>query len=97
MKLLPVLFSLTLTCGIYAQKTQETFDAAVDNWSEGDYLDVLTTFKTILNGTDGQWQTTESKDTTTILDGLKDDSTVYNKAVNQAGFEGWDWAKVTVD
>ncbi|MGB5189400.1 M20/M25/M40 family metallo-hydrolase [Robiginitalea sp.] len=54
MKVLPVLFSLTLTCGIYAQETRETFDAAVDNWSEGDYLDALTSFKTILNGTDGE-------------------------------------------
>ncbi len=54
MRLLLVFFALSLTTSIYAQQTQEIFDDAVNNWNEGDYLDALTSFKTILNSSDGE-------------------------------------------
>jgi hypothetical protein len=47
--------------------------------------------------TDGQWISVKTKETTTKLSGLKAGSTVEMKAINAAGLEGWDWAKVTID
>ena len=47
--------------------------------------------------TDGQWISVKTKETTTKLSGLKAGSTVEVKAINAAGLEGWDWAKVTID
>lgn len=46
---------------------------------------------------DGQWNTSRSNETTKTLGNVKPGSTVYIKAVNQAGMEGWDWAKVTIE
>lgn len=46
---------------------------------------------------DGNWNTVRSNETTTTLDNLKAESTVEVKAVNAAGLEGWDWAKVTLE
>jgi hypothetical protein len=46
---------------------------------------------------DGQWKSFETKETTATLSGLIAGSTVQVKAVNVIGFEGWDWAKVTIN
>jgi hypothetical protein len=46
---------------------------------------------------DGQWNTSRSNETTKTLGNVKPGSTIYIKAVNQAGMEGWDWAKVTIE
>lgn len=54
MRLLLVSLVLILTTSIYAQQTQEIFDDALDNWDEGDYLDALASFKTILKSPDGE-------------------------------------------
>jgi hypothetical protein len=48
-------------------------------------------------GTNGQWNTSKSEEASTNLSNLKAGSTVYVKAVNEAGLEGWDWAKVAID
>jgi hypothetical protein len=45
----------------------------------------------------GQWQTSQTNKTSTILNDLKLRSTVFVKAVNTAGLEGWDWAKTLVE
>lgn len=45
----------------------------------------------------GQWNTSQLNETTATLGNLKPGSTILVKAVNKAGFEGWDWAKVTID
>ncbi len=37
-----------------------------------------------------------ANETTTSLDNVKPGSTVFIKALNKAGLEGWDWAKVTL-
>lgn len=47
--------------------------------------------------TNGQWNTTQSKETTTTLTNLKTGSTIFIKAINMDGLEGWDWAKITID
>ena len=46
---------------------------------------------------DGQWNTSQSIETTIKLGNLKAGSTIHIKAINKAGLEGWDWAKVTID
>ena len=46
---------------------------------------------------DGLWKSFETKETTTKLSNLKAGSTVQVKAVNVAGLEGWDWAKMKID
>ncbi|MGM1056750.1 MAG: M20/M25/M40 family metallo-hydrolase [Bacteroidota bacterium] len=53
MRLFLVFLALLFTTGVYAQNTQEIFDDAVNDWNEGDYIEALTSFKTLLNGTDG--------------------------------------------
>lgn len=52
MRLLLVFLALSFTIGVYAQNTQEIFEGAIDDWDEGDYIEALTSFKTILNGND---------------------------------------------
>jgi hypothetical protein len=54
MRLFLVFLALLLTTGVYAQNTQEIFDGAINDWNEGDYIEALTSFKSILNGTDGE-------------------------------------------
>jgi hypothetical protein len=46
---------------------------------------------------DGQWMTSQTKETTIKLENLKPKSTISVKAVNEAGLEGWDWAKITLN
>jgi hypothetical protein len=53
MRIILLLLSLTLTIGIHAQTTtQEIFEKAIDNWDEGDYIEALSSFQTIMNGKD---------------------------------------------
>ncbi len=47
--------------------------------------------------TDGQWKTSRANETTTTLNDVKAESTIQVKAVNEAGLEGWDWAKVAIE
>jgi len=54
MRLFILFLALSFTIGASAQKTQEIFDDAVNDWNEGDYLEALASFKTILNGSDAE-------------------------------------------
>lgn len=54
MRLFLVFLALLLTTGVNAQNTQEIFDDAINDWNEGDYIEALTSFKTILNGSDSE-------------------------------------------
>jgi hypothetical protein len=47
--------------------------------------------------TNGQWGNSQSNQTTITLSNLKAGSTIQVKAINEAGLEGWDWAKVKID
>ncbi len=52
MRALLLLLSLFFTIGNYAQNSREIYNNAVDDWNEGDYLEALNTFKSIINGDD---------------------------------------------
>jgi hypothetical protein len=45
----------------------------------------------------GQWDTSQSNETTITLSNLKAGSNIQVKAINEAGLEGWDWAVVKID
>ncbi len=54
MKLSLLSFALLISSGIYAQNSREIYDDAVNDWNEGDYIESLESFKTILNKSDSE-------------------------------------------
>jgi hypothetical protein len=78
-----------------AVEPQEKGDHLV-NWTASPELSI-SHYLVRYQSADGQWNTSQSNETSTTLGNLKSGSTIYIKAVNTAGLEGWDWAKVTID